>query len=117
MAVRTGLIVRFQHLAPDLQLYRRGVAAAAALGLFLILEGPLGFQHFLAQRRGTLGLFLRLPGQLLQLLLLLGRQLVRLGAEELLLELGDRGPRLGQLVLQLAGVFDQLCWSVRKLPL
>jgi hypothetical protein len=62
-------------------------------------------------------LFHRLPGQLLQLLLLLGRQLVGFGAEELLFKLGDIGPRLGQLVLQLAGVFDQLGRSVHKLPL
>lgn len=69
--------------------------------------GGFRFQHLLAQGRGTLGLFLRFRGQLLQLLLLLGRQLIGLGAEELLLELGNIGSCLGQLIDGLAEYIEE----------
>ena len=57
------------------------------------------FKHLSAQWRRPLGLLLHVPGQLLQLLLLLGAELVRLGAEELFLKLGNLGSRLRQQLL------------------
>ncbi len=72
---------------------------ARALGFFFVFGQGVWFEHFPAQGRGALGLFLRLSGQLPQLLFLFGCQLVGLGTEELLFQLGDISSRFSQQLL------------------
>ena len=73
--------------------------AVRAPGRLLMRGQHFRFKHLSAQWRRPLGLLLHVPGQLLQLLLLLGAELVRLGAEELFLKLGNLGSRLRQQLL------------------
>ena len=98
LTVATNFILRFQHHALHFQLHRRQrVAAGTTLlfELFLILVRSVGLEHVLAHRGWPLCLLFEIPRQLPQLLLLLGGELVGLGAEEFAFEIGNIGLGFG----------------------
>jgi len=97
-----------EHVAPHLQLHWRQQVPPPTFRLFFVERRCLWLQHFLAQRRGSLGLLLHVAGQLAQLFFLLGREFIGFGAEELSLELGNIRSSLGQLLLELEGILDYL---------